>query len=127
MEDESEDPDERSTARLDVAVGLPGQATVYLDTTVVDAYSENAATEEERLRHPGAAARMAEDRKRDKYHHGANLVPFAVECHGRLGEGARAWLAKAYKGLPDRRRRLVAEIAAAVQSHTGAMIAAACA
>ena len=127
MEDMALDAEDRPEARLDVVVGLPGAAVVYLDVAVVDTYSDNDALEEERRLHAGAAARHAEDRKRSKYHAGAGLLPFVLETHGRLGRRAAAWLEKAYAGQSDARRRLLAELAAAVQGHTSAMVAAAAA
>ena len=127
MEDVELDAEDRPEARLDVVVGLMGAPVVYLDVAVVDTYSDNDALEEERRLHAGAAARHVEDRKRCKYHDGTGLLPFVIETHGRLGQRAGAWLEKANKGHSDARRRLLAELAAAVQGHTAAMVAAAAA
>ena len=127
MEDMALDAEDRPEARLDVVVGLPGAAVVYLDVAVVDAYSKSDALEEERRLHAGAAARHVEDRKRSKYHDGVGLLPFVLETHGRLGRRAAAWLEKVYAGQPDALRQLLAEQAAAVQGHTAAMVAAAAA
>lgn len=113
----------RREARLDVAVTVPGATTHYLDVAVVEAYSENAGVELQRAERPAAAETM-EGKKRNKYGANDHMVPFVVEAHGRLGPAAMRWLGKAYKGLPDLRRMLMQELAAAVQCHTAAMVVA---
>ena len=120
-----EHEDAAEGARLDVAVSLPGNATEYLDVSVVDAFSENAATEFGRARKPGLAARAMENKKRTKYPPALRLVPFVIEAHGRLGEAAARWLQKAYKGDAALRRSLCAELAALLQSHAASRIMAA--
>ena len=115
--------DGRREARLDVAVTVPGATTNYLDVAITDAYSLNAGTELQRAEKPMAAETM-EGTKRNKYGANDRVIPFVIETHGRLGPAAIRWLDKAYKGHPDLRRGLLQELAAMVQSHTAAMIAA---
>ena len=113
----------RREARLDVAVTVPGATTNYLDVAIVEAYSANAGVELQRADRP-AAAEMMEGKKRNKYGANERMIPFVLEAHGRLGPSARRWLGRVYKRLPELRRALLQELAAAIQCHTAAMVVA---
>ena len=68
------------------------------------------------------AAHTMENKKRTTYGAGQRMVPFVVEAHGRLGEAASKWLAFAYRGQPELKRELLAEVSAHVQAHTASMV-----
>ena len=55
----------------------------------------------------------------------ATTVPIVIESYGRLGGAARDWLRLAYHDAPQLRRSLLAQLAAAMQSHTSCMVLAA--
>ena len=80
---------QNDTARLDVAVTLPGTPTQYLDVAIVDAYSVSIGIEMQRAKRPGMAAQSMEHKKRAKYGAGQRMVPFIIEAHGRLGGGSQ--------------------------------------
>ena len=74
-------------ARLDVVVPI-ARLTYFVDITVVDPLSSNAALLRQRARKDGAAAEDAADDKLRKYP-GASTIPFALESYGRLGKSAK--------------------------------------
>ena len=76
----------------------------------------------QREERPAAAEAMGKQRNK----HGANdhMIPFVIEAHGRQGLAAMRWLGKAYKDLPDLRRILMEELAAAIHCQTVAMVVA---
>jgi len=96
----------------------------YVDITVVDPLSHNAALLRQRARKDGAAAEDAADDKLRKYP-GASTIPFAIESYGRLGRSAKDWLQVAYHDEPQRKQAFLNELAVMMQSHTSAMILAA--
>ena len=49
------------------------------------------------------------------------IVPFVIEAHGRLGEAASTWLAFAYRGQPELKRELLAEVSSHAQANTASM------
>ena len=110
-------------ARLDIIVAISG-ITYYIDITIVDALSDNAALLRQRARKDGAAAEDAADAKLRKYP-GATTIPFVIESYGRLGKSAKDWLRAVYHGEPQRKQALLNELAAMMQSHTSSMILAA--
>ena len=112
-------------ARLDIVVPL-GNTTYYVDVTVVDVLSTDAAVERQRAKRNGVAASTAEDRKLMKYP-GATTVPFAIESYGRIGNKGLTWLKRAYHEKPECMQVLLNELSALVQSHTANMILASCA
>ena len=109
---------------MDVVVPIAG-VTHYVDITVVDALSANAALLRQRARKDGAAAEDAADAKLRKYP-GASTVPFALESYGRLGKSAKEWLQGVYYDEPQLKRSFLNELAVIMQSHTSSMILAAC-
>ena len=106
-------------ARLDIAVCCNGRSWL-LDVTIVGAFSSDAGKQRQRAAKDGAAALAAEDAKRRRYP-GPNVVPFAIESHGRIGPTGLAWLRTAYHGEPDALRKILYTISGTVQSHTAAM------
>ena len=111
-------------ARLDIAVDLDG-VTHLIDVAVVDVLSTDAALERQRAVRDGAAARMMEDKKCVKYL-GPNVVPLVIESYGLMNTAGLAWLRRAYHGEPDKLQSLLRTVSVLVQSHTSAMILAAC-
>ena len=107
-------------ARLDIVVPI-ASTTYYLDITVVDPLSDNAALLRQRARKDGAAAEDAADDKLRKYP-GATTIPFAIESYGRLGRAARDWLQIAYHEEPQKKQALLSQLAVAMQNHTASMI-----
>ena len=118
--DKTKDDGTRTEARLDIVAPL-GNITSYIDVTVVDVLSTDAALERQRARRAGAAARTAEDKKLTKYP-GAATVPLAIESYGRVGAAGLAWLKAAYADKPQCLQTLLNELSALVQSHTASMV-----
>ena len=112
-------------AILDIIAPI-GNVTYYIDVTVVDVLSVDAALERQRAKRNGYAARAAEDKKLKKYP-GATTIPFAIESYGRLGNSAISWLKRVYHDQPSELQSLLNELSALVQSHTAAMTLTACA
>ena len=76
-------------ARLDLVLWAPRVAgAIRVDFTVAGALSTEALARGSGIRN-GVAAALAEQNKHRRYDAGV-VHPFAVECHGRLGEEARA-------------------------------------
>ena len=98
--------------------------TYYVDLTVVDPLSDNAALLRQRARKDGAAAEDAADDKLRKYP-GATAIPFAIESYGRLSRAAKDWLQMAYHEEPQKKQAFLNQLAVAMQSHTAFMILAA--
>ena len=111
-------------ARMDLVVTLQGKICL-LDVTYADVRTADAGRLAARLRRDGAAARMAEDRKRRRY--GASVIPIVFESGGRLGEAGRRWLKKAYRaaGAQAEWPALMRALSAQVQASTAAIVIAA--
>ena len=113
-----------SEARLDIAVDLDGTSWL-VDVSIVDVLSTDMALERQRAVRDGGAASGMEDKKRSKYP-GPTVVPIIVESYGRMNVSGLAWLRRVYTGQPEKLQSLLCAISAHVQSHTSAMIRAAC-
>ena len=110
-------------ARLDIVVPI-ASTVYYVDITVVDPLSNNAALLRQRARKDGAAAEDAADDKLRKYP-GATTIPFAIESYGRLGRAAKDWLQIAYHEEPQKKQAFLNHLSVAMQNHTACMILAA--
>jgi hypothetical protein len=76
-------------ARMDLVVHAPGRTIpMLLDVTVVSALSQQSLPSGS-ARRDGAGAAAAARRKRARYLQ-ANMMPFVIEEHGRLGDDAVA-------------------------------------
>ena len=90
------DPIEK--AILDIEYGALDGRT-WLDVTVRHAAAGNASEVNTASRRDGEASRRAERDKHARYP-GSRLVPFAIECGGRIGGEARQWLREQMSLLP---------------------------
>ena len=79
---------------MDLVVTVGGN-TFLVDVAFTDFRTTDIDQLASRLRKDGAAARRAEDRKRQRYQV-QTLVPIAVETGGRIGEAGLRWLRQAY-------------------------------
>ena len=93
-----------SQARLDVVVH-DGVARSLVDVVIVSPYAGNQAYRAACARRDGYASRRAAVAKRARYPH-ADLVPFALETGGRMGNEARAFLHRMADSAEDRHREL---------------------
>ena len=111
-------------ARMDLVVSLQGRICL-LDVTYADVRTSDPVRLAARLRRDGAAARAAEDRKRNRY--GASVIPIVLESGGRLGEAGRRWLKKAYRaaGAQAEWPALMRALSAQEQASTAAIVIAA--
>ena len=91
------DPIER--AILDIEYSEP-DGRQWLDITIRHAAAGCAAVVRAAARKDGEAARRGEREKHSRYP-GERLVPFSIECGGRLGGEARSWLRAQTRSLPD--------------------------
>ena len=91
------DPIER--AILDIEYSEP-DGRQWLDITVRHPAAGCAAALSAAARKDGEAARRGEREKHARYP-GDRLVPFSIECGGRLGGEARSWLRAQARALPD--------------------------
>jgi hypothetical protein len=74
-----------------VGQAVEGFSRVYMDVTIVGEESADASRLRARAARDGMAAQQAEQAKRSRYSKaGADLIPFAMEQGGRLGEAAAA-------------------------------------
>ena len=89
-------------AILDVATSDPVSGkSLWFDTTVVVAHSDNAGLLTSRVRKDGRAAGDAAADKRRRYAAaGAALIPLAFEDGGRPSEDAVAWVRRCGAALP---------------------------
>ena len=79
--------DSTDESRMDLVIRSPNHPRpIYVDVTIADATSVEALSKNAASR-DGAAAEVLEYRKRQKYPN-IEVVPFAIEAHGRLGESA---------------------------------------
>ena len=104
------------TARLDVIVH-DGISRNLIDVVIVSPLAGGAAYRRACARRDGHAARRAECTKRASYPT-ADLVPFALETGGRLGNAARAFvmrMAEAAEHPTTERLRLYRAISSTLQ------------
>ena len=73
---------------------------VWLDISVRHSAAGNNSELSTAARRDGEAARRGEREKHTRYP-GDRLVPFVVECGGRLGGEARQWLRDQVRQLPE--------------------------
>ena len=73
---------------------------LWLDVTMRHPAAGCAAGVNAAARKDGEASRRGEREKHSRYP-GDRLIPFAVECGGRLGGEARNWLRSQVRSLPD--------------------------
>ena len=79
---------------------------VVLVVVVVEVHSKDAHKMGQQAAHDGHAAASKEDKKRVRYP-GPNLIPFAVESMGRLGDGAHSLLRALAPKDPSERSRVL--------------------
>ena len=91
-------------ARLDVIVH-DGLERLLIDVVIVSAYAGGASFRASCARRDGFASRRAAVAKRARYP-SPELVPFAVETGGRLGNDARAFLIRMADAAEDRNAEL---------------------
>ena len=91
-------------ARLDVVVH-DGAARSLLDVVIVSPYAGDASFRAACARRDGHASRRAAVSKRARYPH-SDLVPFALETGGRMGNDARAFIARLADAADDRHSEL---------------------
>jgi hypothetical protein len=88
-----EPPPAPGERKPDIRVERNGEVH-YIDV-VVACPSSREALERGSWQHPGKAAELAEERKRQQYAgRGQVVIPFAVESHGRLGAEAKKYLGR---------------------------------
>ena len=92
-------------ARLDIVFqGRTGP--VHVDIAITEAATASARDLSQRARADGAAAAREEQEKHWRYP-GPDLIPFAVEAGGRLGESAESFLRSVIpKDLEDRAKKI---------------------
>ena len=118
----------RPEARMDLVVHAPGVAEpLYVDVTIVCAHSREAMAAGASVR-DAAALDIAEKGKFKDYPN-CNVIPFAVEDHGRLGDLALQFIRLLAPTCPADRsvaiRRIHQSIGATVQRGTADAILAA--
>ena len=73
---------------------------MWLDVTIRHSAAGGPAELSAAARRDGEACRRGEREKHARYP-GDRLVPFALECAGRLGGEARQWLRAQVRALPE--------------------------
>ena len=100
---------DRPEARMDLVVRAPAiDGTVWIDLTVVSALSVEALSKGSPQR-KGVASEVAERKKRRDYPL-INVLPFAVEDHGRFGEDALRFARKVAPAEPVKRAIALARL-----------------
>ena len=88
--------------RLDIVATDGSGEIVSFDMTIASAVTPTAI-EAGSAKKPGAAARLLEMVKRRKYNN-IDVVPLAIEAHGRMGNSSLELLKKLGRQLPENQR-----------------------
>jgi hypothetical protein len=113
-------------ARLDVIAYDNAGTRILVDVAVTHPVSVDAARLARAALTNGAAARIREGTKRERYRTAQNLVPFVIETGGRVGEAARALACRLAPTAPTERSAAIADlwqtVSVTVQKHNAIML-----
>jgi len=90
-------------ARLDLVLTLPGADTAYVDVSLVDPATADAAVQRQRAVQDGHGIRARTQEKHRRYP-GAGLVAFVMDTMGQLGPEAIGFMRDVARTLPQDER-----------------------